>query len=48
MIRHTLSAGVITALDQDTGLSPAEMLMKVDLALYEAKSSGRNRTIVHA
>ncbi len=46
MIRHTLSAGVITALDREVNLSPAEMLMKVDLALYEAKNSGRNRTIV--
>lgn len=48
MIRHTLSAGVITALDQDVSLSSAEMLMKVDMALYEAKSAGRNRTIVRA
>lgn len=48
LIRHTLSAGVITAIDRELRLSPGEVLMKVDKALYEAKEAGRNRTIVRA
>lgn len=48
LIRHTVSAGVITVMDAERRLSPAEMLMRVDKALYEAKGRGRNCTIVHA
>lgn len=47
LIEHTFSAGVITALDKERDLDPADLLTGVDLALYDAKRDGRNRVVLH-
>lgn len=46
LIRHTLSAGIIPAIAQGVSLSAAEVLARVDKALYDAKSAGRNSTVI--
>jgi diguanylate cyclase (GGDEF)-like protein len=42
--RVTVSVGV-AAVPEDLASSPAELLSKADLALYQAKSQGRNRVL---
>lgn len=46
LIRHTLSAGIIPAITRDVSLSATEVLAQVDKALYDAKSAGRNTTVI--
>lgn len=43
LIEHTVSAGIITVLDEQNDTPPGELLSRVDMALYNAKRNGRNR-----
>ena len=43
-LRLTLSAGVTSTVGRE-GLSPEALIRRADLALYEAKSTGRNQTV---
>jgi len=45
-IRCTVSIG-LAAFDHGTNETPTDLLNKADLALYEAKNSGRNKTVVY-
>jgi diguanylate cyclase (GGDEF)-like protein len=44
--RVTASIGV-TTFDGETGLAGSELVVEADTAMYEAKSRGRNRYVVH-
>lgn len=46
LIRHTLSAGIIPAITRSVSLTSTEVLAQVDRALYDAKSAGRNTTVI--
>lgn len=41
----TFSAGVATMLCHEGGLTPAELLRRADMALYQAKREGKNRVV---
>jgi len=44
-VKVTLSCGV-SCMDQETVVSANELLRRADMALYQAKESGRNRVQV--
>ncbi len=48
LITHTLSIGVIAAVTQEQAMSTAQMLISVDEALYDAKTAGRNKTVMRS
>ncbi|WP_111642284.1 diguanylate cyclase [Marinimicrobium alkaliphilum] len=47
IIHHTLSAGITEVLSDQETLSVRDMMARADAALYQGKTTGRNRTVIY-